>query len=61
MWQFLIYDINGNIVPKEETRIEETYNTHKYSLVVTSIYCVFDGYTITQNEYVNNIIDLVEI
>ena len=52
----MIYDIDGIVVT-----IEETYNTHKYSLVVTSIYCVFVGDTITVDEYVENIIDLVSI
>ena len=52
----MIYYIGGNVVP-----IHETYNTRKYSLVVTSIYYVFVGDTITVEEYVGNIIDLVAI
>ena len=50
------YDTYGNVVP-----IEETYNTHRYSMVVTSIYCVLVGDTITVDEYVGNNIDLVAI
>ena len=52
----MIYDIDGIVVT-----IEETYNTHKYSLVVTSINCVFVGNTITVDEIMGNNIDLVEI
>ena len=52
----MIYDTYGNVVP-----IEETYNTHRYSMVVTSIYCVLVGDTITVDEYVENIIYLVAI